>query len=106
MTSKRRFSCPTGKRTYRKLFVIATEGSITEPQYFDIFNNKNTTIQIRCLKDKYKNSSEQVLKRMQKHLEENELKNKDQAWLVVDKDQWSDITLNQLYEWTKKGLPT
>ena len=72
MASKRIFSRLTGKRQYRKLFVIAAEGSITEPQYFAIFNNENTTIQIKCLKDKNKTSPTQVLKRMEKYLQEND----------------------------------
>lgn len=37
MPQKRRsFRRPFGKLPYRKLFVIATEGAKTEPQYFDI----------------------------------------------------------------------
>lgn len=103
MASKSRFSRQTGKRKYRQLFVIATEGWITEPQYFAIFKNKNTTIKIECLKDKNKSSPEQVLKRMKKYIKENELKRTDQAWLVVDKDQWTDNQLEQLYQWSKQA---
>ena len=32
------FQRPFGERRYRKLFVIATEGVKTEPQYFAAFN--------------------------------------------------------------------
>lgn len=102
MNSKHRFFRQTGQRQYRKLFVIATEGSVTEPQYFNMFNNNTTTIQIKCLKDKNKSSPDQVLKRMEKYLQENDLKKTDQAWLVVDKDQWNDNQLEQLYQWSKK----
>ena len=27
----------------------------------------------------------------------------DEAWLIVDKDQWTDAQLMQLHEWARKG---
>lgn len=41
---RRKFSRPLGERRYRKLFVLAVEGSKTEPQYFAIFNDQNSVI--------------------------------------------------------------
>jgi hypothetical protein len=103
MASQRKFTRETGKRKYRQLFVIATEGSITEPQYFTIFNNDQTTIQVKCLKNKTNSSPQQVLKKMQEYLLENELKKTDQAWLVVDKDEWQDPQLELLYQWSQQA---
>ena len=34
---------------YRKLFVIATEGRKTEPDYFRLFNSKEATIRLKLL---------------------------------------------------------
>jgi len=31
-------------RVYRKLYIIATEGAATEPAYFEIFQDRKTTI--------------------------------------------------------------
>ncbi len=31
---RRKFSRPTGERRYKKLFLISTEGQLTEPDYF------------------------------------------------------------------------
>ncbi|BAQ67056.1 RloB family protein [Geminocystis sp. NIES-3709] len=102
MASKGRFSRPTGQRQYRQLFVIATEGSITEPEYFAMFNNEKTTIQVKCLKTNKKSSPDQVLKKMKEYLLDNKLEKTDQAWLVVDKDQWQDSQLELLYQWSQK----
>ena len=37
---------------------------------------------------------------MTDHLESEGLKPSDEAWLVVDKDQWTDEQLTQLHQWS------
>ena len=32
----RRLKRPLGKRRYRRIFILATEGGVTEPQYFKV----------------------------------------------------------------------
>jgi hypothetical protein len=98
---RRRFQRPLGERRYRKLFVIAVEGVKTEPQYFAIFNDQQSVIRVNCLKDSHDSSPPQVLKRMEDHLRQEELRASDEAWLVVDKDQWTDEQLDQLHAWTQ-----
>lgn len=101
MTSKRRkFSRRLGERPYRKIFVLAVEGKKTEPQYFGIFNNKSSVIQVKCLKANHGSAPPKVHKRMEIHLKKEKLKKTDEAWLVVDRDQWSDEQLNKLHEWS------
>lgn len=101
--NRRRFNRPPAKRRYRKMFVIAVEGSKTEPQYFAIFNNsQSSVIRVSCLKSKHQSSPSQVLKRMESHLKNEKLRRKDEAWLVVDKDQWTDKQLNKLFEWSEQ----
>ena len=100
---RRKFIRPSGKLRYRKLFVIAAEGVKTERQYFDIFNNQHSVIHVNCLKSKNESSPPLVLKRMKKYLTEEGLKKTDQlweAWLVVDKDQWTDEQLTLLHNWS------
>jgi len=100
---RRNFKRPLGERRYRKLFVIAAEGVKTERQYFAIFNNQYSVIHVNCLKSKNESSPPLVLKRMKKHLKEDGLKKPDQlweAWLVVDKDQWTDEQLTLLHNWS------
>ena len=98
---RRRFHRPLGERRYRKLFVIATEGEKTEPQYFAIFQKDDAIVSIRCLKGSHGSSPRHVLKRMEKYLREESLKSDDEAWLVADKDQWTDAQLKELHQWTQ-----
>ena len=97
---RRRFRRPPGKRRYRKLFLIATEGVKTEPQYFAIFNDRDSVVHVKCLRSKH-HSPTQVLKRMEDHLRQENLLASDEAWLVVDKDQWKDEELVQLHTWSQ-----
>ncbi|MCY4603166.1 MAG: RloB family protein [Gemmatimonadetes bacterium] len=101
MSKKRNFRRPLGERRYRKLFIVATEGAKTEPQYFVILNNQNLVIHVDCIKSKDRSSPLQVLKRMKDRLKQETLKNSDEAWLVVDKDQWTDKQLEQLHSWSQ-----
>ena len=104
MAKKRRsFKRPFGQRPYRKLFVIATEGAKTEPQYFNILRNlKSEQVTISMPEGKNKSDPENVLKRMKTYLKTERLKHSDEAWLVVDKDQWDDKKIDKLHEWAKQ----
>ena len=97
---RRRFRRPPGKRRYRKLFLIATEGVKTEPQYFAIFNDHDSVVHVKCLRSKH-HSPTQVLKRIEDHLGQENLLASDEAWLVVDKDQWKDEQLMELHTWSQ-----
>lgn len=102
MAPRRGFKRPTGERRYRRMFILATEGSVTEPQYFGLFNSNKTVIHVKCLKGQTKSSPPQVLARMEKHLQKEQLRPEDEAWLVVDKDDWSEEQLRSLYHWSLK----
>jgi len=99
----RKFQRPLGERRYRKMFILATEGVMTEPQYFALFNNQKSVIYVNCLRAKHDSSPVQVLKRMEEHLKQQGIKKTDEAWLVVDKDQWTDSQLAELDRWAKKA---
>ncbi|WP_028586105.1 RloB family protein [Desulfogranum mediterraneum] len=95
MAKKRRsFSRKAPDRSYRKRFVIATEGKETEPQYFSMFNSKRSTIQVMVLKSKQKTSSGQVLDRLKKA----DIGKKDSAWIVIDRDTWEKQELDQVFD--------
>lgn len=67
-------------------FVIATEGNITEPDYFDKFKRKGLSIQVA---HKATNSSPMdVLKVLRKAIKERQLEENDEAWMVIDRDNW------------------
>ncbi|WP_115712460.1 RloB family protein [Legionella sainthelensi] len=101
MSKKRKFTREIGQKKYRKLFVIAAEGRITEPQYFARFNGINTSVIVKCLKANNQSSPRQILKRINRYLQSESISSTDQAWIVVDKDSWEDQQLMQLYNWSK-----
>ena len=100
----RTFQRPLGERRYKKLFVISVEGSKTEPQYFAIFNQPQSIILVKCLKRPSTESSPiQVLKRMEGYLRKESIRKTDEAWIVVDKDDWMEDQLRELLQWAKKS---
>ena len=104
MSKKLRFQRPLGDRRYKKLFVVSVEGSKTEPQYFAIFNQPQSTVLVKCLKRPLTESSPiQVLKKMQGYLRKESLRKTDEAWIVVDKDDWTEDQLRELLQWAKKS---
>ncbi|MBU4486859.1 MAG: RloB family protein [Candidatus Delongbacteria bacterium] len=103
MSSKsRKFERPLGTKRYKKMFIISTEGQLTEPEYFSLFDNRVSIIKIKCLKAKKRSSPLQVLKRIEKYIKEENLIKTDEAWIVVDRDQWTDEQLSQLNRWSEK----
>lgn len=99
---RRKFQRRLGERRYRRLFVISVEGLATEPQYFSVFNDLDLVIHVECLKGKNESSPIHVLRRMKKYLKETKLRASDEAWLVVDKDQWNDEQLIKLHAWSQE----
>lgn len=105
-SKRRRFQRPLGQKRYKKLFIIAAEGNKTEIQYFNKLKTLESIpsiIYIECLKGGHKSSPHQVLKRMLRYLKNTPLEKSDEAWLVVDKDQWADQQLAPLYEWALRS---
>lgn len=98
---RRRFKRPLGERRYRKLFVLAVEGGVTEPQYFKVVDRHQATVRIKCLRGKNGSAPQNVLQRMNKHIKEEGVQPSDEAWIVVDKDQWTDDQLQELYRWSE-----
>ena len=99
MGKRRIFQRQMPTRSCRRVFVLATEGAETEPQYFDLFNSQTTTVTVKCLKGRSDSAPTHVLKRMERYLQNNKLRQGDAAWLVVDKDQWTNEQLAQLHAW-------
>ncbi|MGM0653628.1 MAG: RloB family protein [Bacillota bacterium] len=98
--SRRHFSRARGQRRYRKFLVVAVEGAKTEPQYFRTINKMQKEVHIHCLSSKNDSSPPQVFKKMEAYLSNNPLTRKtDEAWMVIDKDQWTEEQLNQLHQW-------
>lgn len=81
------------------MFVLSTEGTNTEPQYFSMFNDDRTVVHVKLLRPRSP-APEAVLGEMKRYLRQEDLRTSDAAWLVVDKDHWTDVQLQSLYEWS------
>ena len=85
------------------MFIVAAEGDKTEPQYFRMMNSINkSVIHFKCLKNLHGSSPKHILKIMKDHIKANGLNKRDEAWLVVDRDDWTEDQLKALVEWTKE----
>ena len=86
-------------RSSKKVFLLSTEGAVTEPGYFEFFSNYKD-IKIRTVKPKKgKSSPIDVLKRMNKALVKSGLKTRDEAWIVIDTDQWKVNQFREVQNW-------
>lgn len=101
MSARRRFTRPLGMRRYKRLFLIATEGNKTEPHYFDLLNEEVVLVQVQVVKGQHDSSPKHVLNRMEEHLQKQRLLSGDEAWLVIDKDQWTQEQIGALNDWTQ-----
>ncbi len=98
---RRHFKRVSNVRDYRPVLIIATEGKRTEPDYFNmrIFKLDNRPVDIKVLGTKTHSSPRSVLNRMERYLKEYRRKLGDEAWLVVDTDEWGDSDLEKLCAW-------
>lgn len=101
--SRRPFKGKLGDRNYKKLFVLSVEGKKTEPGYFSALHNQKTVIKIQLLKGKNKSAPKQVLNRIRDFLKQEGLKKNDDAWIVIDKDNWKEEDLTLLHNWSQES---
>ena len=91
----------TGSISLRKTFLICTEGTKTEPEYFEMLNSFFRSVNIKCPRSKPSgNNPRAVLKQMKRAMKELEFQDTDQAWIVMDKNQWSEGQLSEPYQWS------
>lgn len=91
-------------RHYRRLYVIGVEGQ-TEEAYFRRFMNQRASVKVVSKKGRSSNPLS-VLSTVEEILSEQkrlgQLKPGDQAWVVVDRDQWESEHLNRLFAWANE----
>ncbi len=100
MANRRKFTRRIAQRRYRTMFVLSTEGTHTEPQYFTMFNDDNTAVHVKVIKHRG-SAPESVLREMKRYLGEASLQATDAAWIIVDKDRWSNGQLQLLHLWAQ-----
>ena len=101
--SRRNFKRPAGERSYRKMYVLATEGTKTEPKYFNLFNEGEAIIHVKCLKHGSGSDPEKILKVLKKYIKDKGLLVGDEAWVIVDRDKWTEGQLNMLHNWSQSA---
>ncbi|MBX9691772.1 MAG: RloB family protein [Cyanobacteria bacterium] len=103
MPPRRPYTRPRASRRYNKLFLIAAEGERTEREYFLSLPYENATISIECIPPRKKNSPDQVLKCLKERISElgEDFKDTDEAWVVTDKDEWTDTQLGKVITWSE-----
>jgi hypothetical protein len=80
---------------------VATEGSVTEPAYFNILNSFTTNVDVKILKRKEATAPTGVLREMKRYIANSDIRKGDEAWLVVDKDKWTDEQIEEIYKWSE-----
>lgn len=109
MIAKKKRPIPTKRQSNikypRKLFLIATEGTKTEPDYFKNLKKivNNASINIKPLTSNSRTAPGALLKRITKYLEEYEITNQDEAWIVMDRDQWNEDHIIKVIDWTTQN---
>lgn len=91
------------RRLGRKVFVAA-EGSVTEEDYLDMLRNLGCDA-VHVIRSRARKSApRQVLSRMKATLRDTPLEKNDQAWLLVDRDEWTASDMEALFVWEKKDV--
>lgn len=72
-----------------RLFIIATEGKITEKQYFKLFEESTKRCQVIVIPNKdNKSSPDHIFSNLSSFQEEYDLDGTDELWLMLDVDRW------------------
>ena len=90
----------TNVRDYRSVCWVSAEGT-TERDYLGMAVFKGAPVSVRFPKNTHPNrhNPAAVLKRFEKALRENDFRAADEAWLVVDVDDWSEAEFAELLAW-------
>lgn len=95
---KRRDSRP--KRISKKRFIIITEGSVTEKEYFRKLASLYKGVSIKAFSQRLQSDPGHVLALAQK--KDVDIEEGDQLWLVVDYDNRAENDFKPLQVWVKE----
>lgn len=77
-----------------RLCIIATEGAVTEQQYFEIFGSSRIKVKVLPTGSDNQSAPDRVLERLNSFTEEFDLHEDDMLWLALDVDRWGDEKLS------------
>ena len=88
----------------KRIIVIAAEGQVTEPEYFQHLNSMSKTAYFDVVENFGNGSSPRaVLSRMEAHLKDFSLGEDGEAWIVLDRDKWPNEAIESIRKWTQKN---
>ena len=93
-----------------KLFAIACEGGVREPEYFNVFRHLSTRVAVDVVEEVvndeemestnvHKSAPRWVLDRAIKYIEKDGLSQEDELWFILDKDKWTFDQLKEISEY-------
>lgn len=98
-----RFVRPAPSRRLGRKVFVAAEGSVTEEEYLEILCDMGCDDLYFIHSRSGKSAPRQVLSRMEKKLQGVSLQPEDEAWLLVDRDDWKSSDIEALFTWKKKA---
>lgn len=101
MRFRRPFERPVGKLRDARLIVVATEDTKAAKAYFDAMASPNyyqsSKIRVEVLRrEDTASAPERILDQLNEWLDEYQIEEDDELWLVIDVDRWGDKKLNQI----------
>ena len=92
----------TGGREYRAVCWVSAEGQ-TEKDYLRMDAFKGASMAVKFPKDVHpdRRNPAAVLKRFQKAMRTEDFRKGDEAWIVVDVDNWGDGEFAELLSWAE-----
>lgn len=102
------FTRPTPTRSYKRIFLISTEGGKTEPGYFSRLQNiiGYGKTELKVLRNTNLSDPQKVRKRLLDAMNRTCLRPGDACWCVIDRDQWPQDVIDELIRWASGETPS
>ena len=91
------FTRSSGKRFYKRLFLVGVEGTRTECDYFSMFDS--AYVHVIPVASREGNSPKRVLTALKAAVPRFQLRDGDYLWIVVDRDEWPEEELELCRMW-------
>ena len=93
------FTRSSGKRFYKRLFLVGVEGTRTECDYFSMFNS--AYVHAVPVASREGNSPKKVLSALKAAIPRYQLRDGDYLWIVVDRDEWAEDEIELCRRWAQ-----
>ena len=91
------------QRNYRRICWVSPEGC-TEKDYFsmDVFRSAGISVQYPENIHPHRRDPKQTLKRFKKAMRTRKFRAEDEAWILVDIDNWDQNDIEDLLKWANE----